>query len=213
MTQEAIQITETPPLPGLQLVQNLNKALETLGTDFAGPDDPAALAGPFMTWADTGNMLLKRRNAANTGWVTLGALFDFFYSRGSVVGTVTHSGETPTGALIQKGSNPNGYFWRFAGGLQVCVRYPFSVALSGASVGFTAAYPATFDSVLFSWGTINSDSAVWSTTQDRLKSKVDSRYLNADPARFDGVVSTGDGTAFTGSTGSVGIAAIGLRYN
>lgn len=77
MTQEAIQITETPPLPGLKLVQDLNKALLTLGTDFAGPDDPAALAAPFMTWADTGNMLLKRRNEANSAWVTVGALLSY----------------------------------------------------------------------------------------------------------------------------------------
>ncbi|AEC22274.1 hypothetical protein PT7_P038 (plasmid) [Pusillimonas sp. T7-7] len=76
MTQEAIQITETPPLPGLKLVQDLNKALQALGTDFAGPDDPAALAGPFMTWADTGNMLLKRRNEANTEWIVERGLFD-----------------------------------------------------------------------------------------------------------------------------------------
>lgn len=74
MTQEAIQITETPPLPGLKLVQDTNKALQTIATDFAGETDPAALAGPFMTWADTANMLLKRRNEANTAWVTQHAL-------------------------------------------------------------------------------------------------------------------------------------------
>lgn len=75
MTQEATQITTTPPLPGLQLVQDLNKALQTLGTDFAGSSDPAALAWPYATWADTGTGTVKRRNAANSAWVIEGRLF------------------------------------------------------------------------------------------------------------------------------------------
>lgn len=75
MTQEAIALrTSGGAYPGLEVVQDVNKALDTIATDFAGASDPAALAGPFMTWADTGNMLLKRRNAAGTAWVTVGAL-------------------------------------------------------------------------------------------------------------------------------------------
>lgn len=75
MTQEATQITTTPPLPGLKLVQDLNKALQTLGTDFAGSSDPASLAWPYATWADTGTGTVKRRNAANSAWVIEGRLF------------------------------------------------------------------------------------------------------------------------------------------
>lgn len=41
---------------------------QNLATDYAGPTPPAT-TWPFMTWADTGNMLLKRRNAADTDWV------------------------------------------------------------------------------------------------------------------------------------------------
>lgn len=74
MTQEAVQITETPPLPGLQLVQDLNKALQTLATDFSGTTDPAALAWPYSTWADTGTGTLKRRNDAGSAWVIEGRL-------------------------------------------------------------------------------------------------------------------------------------------
>lgn len=32
---------------------------------------------PYMTWADTGNMLLKRRNAVGTAWVTVGPLLSY----------------------------------------------------------------------------------------------------------------------------------------
>lgn len=74
MTQEAVQITTTPPLPGLQLVQDMNKALETIATDFAGSTDPAAMAWPYSTWADTGTGSIKRRNAANSAWVIEGRL-------------------------------------------------------------------------------------------------------------------------------------------
>lgn len=76
MTQDAIAISETPPLPGLQLVQQANGALATIATDFAGDDDPAAIAGAYMNWADTANGLLKRRNAANTAWIVIGSLFE-----------------------------------------------------------------------------------------------------------------------------------------
>ena len=75
MTQEAVQITTTPPLPGLQLVQDMNKALETIATDFAGSTDPAAMAWAYSTWADTGTGTLKRRNTANSAWVIEGRLF------------------------------------------------------------------------------------------------------------------------------------------
>ncbi|WP_427183614.1 hypothetical protein ACL598_17495 [Bordetella bronchialis] len=75
MTQASIAVSQTPPLPGLSLVQTTNAAFQTVATDFSGDADPASLAGPFMKWADTANGLLKRRNAANTAWVTVGSLW------------------------------------------------------------------------------------------------------------------------------------------
>src|SRR5690606_34982418 len=53
-----------------------NSALETIATDFAGPDDPAALAGPYMTWADTASGVLKRRNAAGSAWISIAPLLE-----------------------------------------------------------------------------------------------------------------------------------------
>lgn len=44
-----------------------------VASDFSGSVDPAVLTGayvlPYMRWADTGTGWLKRRNAANDGWV------------------------------------------------------------------------------------------------------------------------------------------------
>lgn len=74
MAQNASQIPITPPLPGLQLVQDINKAIETIASDFAGSFDPAAIAWPFAVWADTGTQTIKRRNATNDAWVIEGSL-------------------------------------------------------------------------------------------------------------------------------------------
>ena len=42
------------------------------------------------------------------------------YSQASVLGTVSQSGGTPTGELIERGSNANGEYVRFADGTQIC---------------------------------------------------------------------------------------------
>ncbi|WP_065332167.1 pyocin knob domain-containing protein [Tritonibacter mobilis] len=52
------------------------------------------------------------------------------YSQERVVGTVSHSGGTPTGAVIERGSNANGEYVRFADGTQICTR---SVSLGSRS--------------------------------------------------------------------------------
>jgi hypothetical protein len=44
------------------------------------------------------------------------------YSRDNILGTVSESSGTPTGAIIQRGSNANGEFVRYADGTQVCWR-------------------------------------------------------------------------------------------
>lgn len=50
------------------------------------------------------------------------------YSQVNLLGTVSQSGGTPTGAVIQRGSNGNGEFVRFADGTQICTN-----TLSGGS--------------------------------------------------------------------------------
>ena len=75
MAQSEIQVTTTPPLPGTQLVNEVNDALETIATDFSGATDPAADAFAYSLWADTNTGDLKRRNAANSAWVTIGRIY------------------------------------------------------------------------------------------------------------------------------------------
>jgi hypothetical protein len=63
------------------------------------------------------------------------------YNQASAVGTVSQSSSIPTGALIERGNNANGTFFRFAGGLQVC--FGSGNTVSGQ---VTWTYPATFSS-------------------------------------------------------------------
>ena len=41
------------------------------------------------------------------------------YHRGSVLGEVSQNAGVPTGAIIEGGSNANGYYWKFAGGMAI----------------------------------------------------------------------------------------------
>lgn len=73
----------------------------------------------FVSSADAaaGRTALELGNAATrTALGTTGAL----YSRDSILGTVSQSAGVPTGAIIERGSNANGEYVRFADGTQIC---------------------------------------------------------------------------------------------
>jgi len=64
------------------------------------------------------------------------------YSQRNVVGTVSQSGGVPTGAVIQRGSNANGEFVRFADGTQICSR---TFSLPAPDIEFLSpSFPASF---------------------------------------------------------------------
>lgn len=61
-----------------------------------------------------------------------------------IVGTVSQSGGVPTGAIVERGSNANGEFVRYADGTQICWRVDTyaSLAITGASGSIYFASPA-----------------------------------------------------------------------
>jgi len=73
------------------------------------------------------------------------------YARSNILGTVTQSGGVPTGAIIERGSNANGEYVRYADGTQICWKN-FATDASMAAVGpiygsnayGAGAYPASF---------------------------------------------------------------------
>ena len=67
-----------------------------------------------------------------TGATTANAAADAIgaFRRGTLLGTVSQSAGVPTGAVIERGSNANGQYVRFADGTQICTHF---VSVSGAS--------------------------------------------------------------------------------
>lgn len=62
------------------------------------------------------------------------------FRRGNILGTVSQSSGTPTGAVIQRGSNANGEFVRFADGTQICTY----IGTSSSSADTSWSFPANF---------------------------------------------------------------------
>ncbi len=93
----------------------------------------------------TPRLALRIRDASLwTEWVDL-------YSRVNILGPVSQTAGVPTGAVIERGSNANGEFVRFADGTLICTRTNLSVpnantALGGLfrSANVTWTYPAVF---------------------------------------------------------------------
>lgn len=76
---------------------------------------------------------------------------DKAFRRGNVIGLVSQSSGTPTGALVERSSNANGEYVRFADGTQICtLRRSENVAIGGAyQGGFSSSavvwtFPAAF---------------------------------------------------------------------
>ncbi|MEO1554792.1 MAG: DUF2793 domain-containing protein [Pseudomonadota bacterium] len=75
---------------------------------------------------------------------------DYGFGPGNVLGTVTQAGGQPTGALIERGSNANGTYLRFADGTQICTTEITGVDVTNAVGGFyksgnlTWNFPAVF---------------------------------------------------------------------
>jgi microcystin-dependent protein len=73
-TLYAAGTTIIPELTGYNTDLYIAKALGAVATNFSGAADPFTITTitilPFMTWADTGNNILKIRNATNDDWIS-----------------------------------------------------------------------------------------------------------------------------------------------
>ncbi|WP_305972392.1 MULTISPECIES: DUF2793 domain-containing protein [unclassified Mameliella] len=67
---------------------------------------------------------------------------DYAYGPGNLLGAVAQSGGTPTGAVLESGSNANGHYLRLADGTQICW-HQMSSSSSGATLW---SFPAAFAS-------------------------------------------------------------------
>ena len=111
------------------------------------------------------------------------------YTSGSIVGTVSQSGGVPTGAIIQRGSNANGEFVRYADGTQICTRQ--ITTLQWSTSGVIVSFPASFVGSTVHGGIFVSDA------QDSVRNLIrDAQFLTY-------VVDTG--WVYTSRTGSTEI--------
>ncbi|WP_178091733.1 hypothetical protein [Stutzerimonas degradans] len=91
-----------------------------------------------------------------------------FYQRSNILGTVSQVAGEPTGAIIERGSNANGEYVRYADGRQICTRRislgTYTSAKNGAALG-DYDMPATFAEILQTSAEIHvsSTSAAYST--------------------------------------------------
>lgn len=114
-----------------------SSAASSAATALSEANRAAAAAATVDLPAASGNALkLLRQNAGNTG-------LEYF----SIVGPVSQSSGVPTGAIIESGNNDNGYYVRYADGVQICWANKIIVTtISGVANGIWN-YPATFADV------------------------------------------------------------------
>ena len=81
---------------------------------------------------------LFHRNESGSGFEPWVRVFD----TNNLLGTVSQDAGTPTGAVIERGSNANGEYVRFADGTQICTHVVTASASGGVAWTFSAAFHA-----------------------------------------------------------------------
>lgn len=87
---------------------------------------------------------------ARTAFTKLNANFTQAENAAShlLLGTVSQSGGVPTGAIIERGSNANGEFVRYADGTQICTTTGvFTAAAINTQLNISKPHPASFSAI------------------------------------------------------------------
>ena len=139
-------------------------------------------------------------NASGTGTLTIAApntntdrVLDLpdaagtMYNQGNILGTVSQSGGVPTGAIIERGSNANGEYVKYADGTMICTRV--IAKNNGTTSDQTFDFPATFASTSNMGVSVNQTSSIG--TQMRLQSFTTSSFNVAVQSVIDSTASSG----------------------
>lgn len=97
----------------------------------------------------TGTFSIAAPNSNTDRTLTLPDAAGEMYNQGNILGTVSESSGVPTGAVIERGSNANGEYARFADGTMICTirsRYVGSSLLIAGGSTMTWTFPSTFSS-------------------------------------------------------------------
>jgi hypothetical protein len=128
--------------------------------------------------AGTGTFTIEAPNSNSNRTLTLPDAAGEIYGQGNILGTVSQSGGVPTGAIIERGSNANGEFVKYADGTMICSILRANAlngtpTLSAAPIHFSAdqtwTYPAAFvvkPAIALNGERSSSDAtAVWAATR------------------------------------------------
>ncbi len=116
------------------------------------------------------------------------------YHTGNILGTVSQAGGVPTGAIIERGSNANGEYTRYADGTQICWgARTLNAVPAGGSTSVSITFPAAFSAVPAGAG---------------------ASPATAAPHRFIASISPSDATSAVLACGDLGagLAAISVRW-
>jgi len=98
----------------------------------------------ILSQPNTSGHLWHRRSQSNTGWASWRRVYD----TGNALGAVAQTGGMPTGAIIERGTNANGEYVRFADGTQICWHQQTTSAAGNTTWTFSAAFHASAPSAV-----------------------------------------------------------------
>jgi hypothetical protein len=81
----------------------------------------------------TGTLTIAAPNTSSDRTLSLPDAAGEMYTQGNILGTVSQSGGVPTGAIIERGSNANGEFVKYADGTMICQHVFTGVNISTTS--------------------------------------------------------------------------------
>ncbi len=188
---------------------DINSALQALATNSSGAAAPATTYA-YQFWYETDTNILKMRNAADSAWINI---FTFdqannnwsadaknltrdgsqVFSRNNILATVSQTSGVPTGGIIERGSNADGEYVRYADGTQICVNYNVGSqstptilgAIYRATNATTWTFPAAFAASPVVSGNVDDDLARWVSFDPPSTTSVAYRQLNANVATKD----------------------------
>jgi len=131
--------------------------------------------GASITGRLTGSAVQQAPDDTTTGRLMRA---DYGYGPGNLLGTVSQVAGTPTGAVIESGSNANGDYVRFADGTQMCIRNLDLTFQNATKLTETWTYPAPFQNAdtLYLSGMINISSFNQNVTGPDIASVLDVRF-------------------------------------
>jgi hypothetical protein len=182
---------------------NLNDALQALASNSSGAAAPATTYA-YQFWYETDTNILKMRNAADSAWINI---FTFdqannnwsadaknltrdgsqVFSRNNILATVSQTSGVPTGGIIERASNTDGEYVRYADGTQICMNYNVGSQSTTTAIGTlfratnatTWTFPAAFAVSPVVSGNADDNLARWISFGPPSTTSVDYRQINA----------------------------------